>query len=320
MSFLRGTITVLKKEFQSSDKPLLVCIVGPTAIGKTALSIKIAKEFQTEIISADSRQFYKEMTIGTAVPSSEELAAVPHHFIQKRSIREDYSVGDFEKDALSLLQKLFKKHSIVVMVGGSGLYLDAVVKGLDDFPKVPIEVREELNKDFELKGIEALQTELKDADPDYYDKVDLSNHHRLIRALEICRGTGRPYSSFLNRASEERNFDTLIIGLTADRGTIYDRINQRVDIMIEQGLEAEARQLFQYKNLNALQTVGYRELFAYFDGIISRDEAISEIKKNTRRFAKRQGTWFRKNKEIQWFDYKDDPQIIIDLIKTKSAR
>ena len=303
----------------SGEKPLLVCIVGPTAIGKTALAIEIAKEFQTEIISADSRQFYKEMTIGTAVPSSEELAAVTHHFIQNRSIWEDYSVGDFEKDALNLLQKLFKKHAIVVMVGGSGLYLDSVVKGLDDFPKVPSEIRERLNEEFELKGIETLQKELKEVDPGYYKKVDLSNHHRLIRALEICRATGRPYSSFLNQTSERRNFDTLIIGLTADREIIYGRINNRVDIMIDQGLEDEARELFQHKELNALQTVGYRELFAYFDGEISRDEAISEIKKNTRRFAKRQGTWFRKNKEIHWFDYKDDPRIIIDLIKTKSA-
>lgn len=303
----------------SAHKPLLICIVGPTAIGKTALSIEIAKAFGTEILSADSRQFYKEMSIGTAVPSSEELAAAPHHFIHDRSIFDDYSVGDFEKDALKRLHKLFETHPIVVMVGGSGLYLDAVVRGLDEFPKISPQIREDLIKEFEQNGIEALQKELRQADPSYYEKVDVFNHHRLIRALEICRGTGRPYSSFLKRDSEEREFDTLFIGITADRELVYERINKRVDHMIEQGLVGEAEKLFEHRHLNALQTVGYRELFAYLEGELTLDEAISEIKKNTRRFAKRQGTWFRKNKEIHWFEYPVDVSKALQFIKTKSA-
>ncbi len=303
-----------------SLKPLLICIVGPTAIGKTALSIKIAKAFSTEIISADSRQFFKEMNLGTAVPSSEELAEVPHHFIQNRSIFDSYSVGDFEKDALSQLDQLFKDHSVVVMVGGSGLYVDAVVKGLDSFPKVPSHIREDLNREFESHGIEALQKELQQADPEYFKKVDTHNHHRLIRALEIYRGTGFPFSSFLTRTSEERTFETLFVGLNASREIVYDRINRRVDFMMKQGLLEEAKKLFPNRHLNALQTVGYRELFAYLEGEISLDEAISEIKKNTRRFAKRQGTWFKKNEAIHWFDIETGSKDIIDLIKTKSAR
>ena len=228
----------------SIPKPLLICVVGPTAIGKTALSISIAKAFSTEIISADSRQFYKEMTLGTAVPSSEELTAAPHHFIQNRSVFDNYSVGDFEKDALKLLDKLFKERSVVVLVGGSGLYVEAVVNGLDAFPKIPAKIREDLNREFETDGIEALQNELEQADPVYFGKVDIQNHHRLIRALEIYRGTGRPFSSYLTRNSEERKFETLFIGLNASRETVYDRINRRVDLMIEQGLVEEAKKLY----------------------------------------------------------------------------
>ncbi|MCH9661802.1 MAG: tRNA (adenosine(37)-N6)-dimethylallyltransferase MiaA [Bacteroidetes bacterium] len=299
-------------------KPLLVCIVGPTAIGKTSLSIKIANAFDAEIISADSRQFYKEMRIGTAVPSEEELAAAPHHFIQNRSIHQDYSVGDFEKEAISLLTNVFKKNPIVVMVGGSGLYVDAVTRGLDYFPEVDPAIRIALNKRYETEGLLALQKELKELDPTYFAKVDIENHHRLIRALEICIGSGAPYSSFLNRDKQPRDFDVLYIGLNADRDIVYDRINRRVDIMMSEGLLEEARQLYPHKALNALQTVGYRELFQYFDGVISEAEAISEIKKNTRRFAKRQGTWFRKNTDIYWFDYADSPIQAITLIKTKA--
>ncbi|MEL6811923.1 MAG: tRNA (adenosine(37)-N6)-dimethylallyltransferase MiaA [Bacteroidota bacterium] len=299
--------------------PLLVTIVGPTAIGKTALSIRMAKEFSTEIISADSRQFFKEMRIGTAVPSAEELAAAPHHFIQNLSIHDTYSVGDFEKDAIQLLDELFQRHNILVMVGGSGLYVDAVVKGLDTFPEVSPKIRETLNKEFQTHGIELLQKELKEVDPKYYHKVDLHNHHRLIRALEIYRETGKAFSSFLNRPSKKRNFNTLYIGLTADRKIVYDRINQRVDLMMEEGLLEEARALFENKDLNALQTVGYRELFQYFEGTWDLEQAVSEIKKNTRRFAKRQGTWFKKNQAIHWFDYLEEPERIIEFVKTKSA-
>ncbi len=299
-------------------KPLLICVVGPTAIGKTALSIELAKAFDTEILSADSRQFFKEMKIGTAVPSSEELAAAPHHFIQNLSIHDDYSVGDFEKDALRLLNDLFSKHNIVIMVGGSGLYIDAVVKGLDVFPEVPAAIREGLNKELEEKGLETLQQELQEADPDYYDRVDIQNPHRVIRALEVCRVSGQPYSSFLNQSHAERPFHTLYIGLQAERETVYERINQRVDIMVTQGLVAEAKALLPYKQLNAMQTVGYRELFRHFDGEWTLEEAISEIKKNTRRFAKRQGTWFKKNPNIHWFDYKTPVLEIVDFVKNKN--
>lgn len=302
------------------NKPLLICIVGPTAIGKTTLAIEIAKHFSTEIISADSRQFYKEMTIGTAVPSEEELVSVKHHFIQNRSIFEEYSVGDFERDTLSLLDMLFKKNEIIVMVGGSGLYVDAVVKGLDKFPEVASEIRDILNSEFETTGIKPLQKELKEKDPKYFQKVDIQNHHRIIRALEICRATELPFSTFLNTEKEPRIFDTIYIGLSADRKIIYNRINQRVVIMMEEGLEKEAKKLFQHKELNALQTVGYKELFRYFEGKYSIEQAIEEIKKNTRRFAKRQGTWFRKNKAIKWFDYKTNVLEVIQYINNAQSK
>ncbi|WP_347374394.1 tRNA (adenosine(37)-N6)-dimethylallyltransferase MiaA [Aequorivita sp. Q41] len=302
-----------------SSKPTLICIVGPTAIGKTALSIKLAKAFTTEIISADSRQFFKEMTIGTAVPSSEELAEASHHFIQHISIFDTYSVGDFEREAIQFLKKFFKKNQLAIMVGGSGLYIDAVVKGLDKFPETTSETRLLLNKDLNEKGIAFLQNELKIVDPNYFEKVDIYNPHRVIRALEIYRETGKPYSSFLKQKKTVRDFKTIFIGLTADRELIYDRINQRVDTMIHEGLLAEAESLVPYKNKNALQTVGYRELFEYFEGNLTQEEAISEIKKNTRRFAKRQNTWFKKNEAIQWFDYKTAASTILNFIKEKNA-
>tara|TARA_A100000171_G_C2140025_1_gene154325 strand:- start:5079 stop:5996 length:918 start_codon:yes stop_codon:yes gene_type:complete len=301
------------------NTPLLICVVGPTAIGKTALGIALARHFSTEIISADSRQFFKEMTIGTAVPSAEELAAVPHHFIQDRSIFDAYNVGDFEKEALDTLKVLFKQNDVVVLVGGSGLYVDAVVKGLDTFPNVPETIRQQLNKEFEERGLHALQQELKTQDPTYFKTVDIDNHHRVIRALEIIRGTGNPFSSYLNQGAAQRNFNTIYIGLTAERPLVYERINLRVDLMMENGLLEEAKTLYPNKDLNALQTVGYRELFQYFDGTISKEEAISEIKKNTRRFAKRQGTWFRKNKAIEWFNYLTPISEITAFIERKNA-
>jgi len=298
---------------------LLICVVGATAIGKTSLAVKLAQAFSTEIISADSRQFFKEMTIGTAVPSKQELSAAPHHFIQNKSIFEAYSVGDFERDAIALLENLFKKNQIVIMVGGSGLYVDAVVKGLDNFPKVPSEIREQLNLELNEKGLESLQNELRNADPVYFEKVDIQNPHRVIRALEIYRATGKPYSSFLKKENIQRDFNTLFIGLTVNREIIYERINHRVDTMIKEGLIDEAKSLFQYKEENALQTVGYRELFEYFEGKISLEEAILEIKKNTRRFAKRQNTWFKKNEAIHWFDYDTEVSEIINFINEKNA-
>lgn len=303
----------------SARKPLLICVVGPTAIGKTALAIKIAKAFSSEIISADSRQFFKELKIGTAVPSEEELASVKHHFIQNKTIFENYSVGDFEKEAIQKLDELFKKNNIAVLVGGSGLYVDAVTKGLDVFPKVEPEIRAQLNRAFENSGLSNLQKELKEVDPAYYEAVDLQNRHRLIRALEIIRSTGKPFSSFLKKQPDKRAFETHFVGLNAERALVYERINQRVDIMMEQGLLAEVTSLLPHKDLNALQTVGYRELFQFLEGKCSLEEAVFEIKKNTRRFAKRQGTWFRKNDAIRWYEYDVDVSEIISEITKKSA-
>lgn len=294
----------------------LISVVGPTAIGKTALSIKLAQHFKTDILSADSRQFYKEMSIGTAAPTKEELNTVKHHFIHHKSIQEDYNVGAFEKDALKTINELFKSHNIVIMVGGSGLYLNAITKGIDDFPEVESHIRKQLNEDFKIKGISYLQEKLKSLDLKSYNTVAIDNPHRLIRALEICIGTGKPYSSFLNKSKVDRPFKTITIGLTAERDIIYNRINQRVDMMIQDGLLEEARGLYPYKTLNALNTVGYKEMFHFFDGSWTLDFAISEIKKNSRRFAKRQLTWFRKDQNVVWFDYLTDVhQIISELNK-----
>ena len=295
----------------------LISIVGPTAIGKTALSIKLAQYFKTEIISADSRQFFKEMSIGTATPSKEELCAAKHHFIHHKSIIEDYNVGAFEKDAMQTLETLFKTHDVVIMVGGSGLYVDAVTKGLDDFPEVDNSIRDQLNNDLDTKGLSFLQEQLKSLDPQSYNSIAIDNPHRVIRALEICIGTEKPYSSFLNKVKAKRPFKTITIGLTADREIVYDRINKRVDIMMRDGLLEEAKNLFSHKSLNALNTVGYKELFQYFDGTWTLDFAISEIKKNTRRFAKRQLTWFKKDKSILWFDYVSDTEQIISELNEK---
>lgn len=292
----------------------LISVVGPTAIGKTRLAIILAEHFKTEIVSADSRQFFKEMNIGTAVPSAEELKAVPHHFIQHKSIFEPYSVGDFEKEAIAQIEKLFQNKDYVVMVGGSGLYVDAVVNGLDEFPEIDSKLRDSLNQRLEKEGLESLQEELLVLDPKYYHLVDIHNPHRVIRALEVCITAKKPYSSFLNQEREKRNFNSFYVGIQADREIIYERINQRVDTMVEAGLLDEAKKLYPRKNLNALQTVGYKELFQYFDNHFTLDFAISEIKKNTRRFAKRQLTWLRKNKNILWIDFNTEPKIILEKI------
>lgn len=292
----------------------LITVVGPTAIGKTALAIKLARHFNTEIISSDSRQFYKEMSIGTAVPSEEELASAPHHFIQHKSIFDAYSVGKFERDAIKKLKELFKKHNVTIMVGGSGLYVNAVIDGLDDFPTINESVREKLNLELKEQGIGSLQEKLKECDPEHYKKMDIENPQRLIRALEICIGAGKPYSSFLKKKETARDFKSIKIGLTANREVIYDRINRRVDAMISEGLIEEAKFLYEYKDLNALQTVGYRELFHHFSGDSDLDFAISEIKKNTRRFAKRQLTWFKKDENILWFDYTTPLQQVLDRL------
>lgn len=293
----------------------LITIVGPTAIGKTALSIQLAQHFNSDIISCDSRQFYKEMSIGTAVPEPDELAAAQHHFIQNRSVFEDYNVGSFEKDVLVKLEELFQQNPIQIMVGGSGLYVDAVIKGFDYFPDVDPKIRENLTDELNSNGIGSLQRKLKELDSTTYQTIAIDNPHRVIRALEICIGTGLPYSSFINKEKKQRTFKTIKVGLKADREIIYDRINRRVDIMLENGLLEEAKALYPHKDLNALQTVGYRELFEYFDGNWELDFAISEIKKNTRRFAKRQLTWFKRDKSTLWFDFKEDISTIIQKIE-----
>ncbi len=300
----------------------LITIIGPTAIGKTALSIALAQQFQCEIISCDSRQFFKEMRIGTAVPTDLELAAAPHHFIQNKSIFENYSVGDFEKEAIAKLNELFKTNDFAILVGGSGLYVDAILKGFDSFPDIDTSVREKVNENYEQHGISYLQDQLALLDSNYFKKISLENPQtlqnpqRMMRFVEVCIGTGKPYSSFLNQARNNRNFTPIIIGLEAERSVMYDRINQRVDIMINDGLLAEAEQLYPHKELNALQTVGYRELFAHFDGESTLDFAIDEIKKNTRRFSKRQLTWFKRTENTQWFDFETDRITIIDYIQS----
>lgn len=289
----------------------LLTIVGPTAIGKTRMAIALATHFGTEILSCDSRQFFKELRIGTAVPSAEELMAAPHHFIQHKSIFESYSVGDFERDAIALLDKLFKKHDVVVMVGGSGLYAKAIIDGLDDFPEVDEVIRQELNEAYAQKGIGYLQELLKTLDEVQYNQMDVQNPQRLIRALEVCRASGKPYSSFLQRKEKQRDFTSVQIGLTADRTEVYERINKRVDMMLEEGLLIEAQDMMPYRHLNALQTVGYKELFSFFEGECSFEVAIEAIKMNTRRFAKRQFTWFQKDKRIKWFDYRSSLEEVV---------
>lgn len=301
------------------NNKLLIVIVGPTAIGKTSLSLHLANVFHTEVISADSRQFYKEMQIGTAVPTADELAVAPHHFIQHKSVQEDYSVGDFEREALQKISERFQEKRNLIMVGGSGLYVDAVTKGLDKFPEVEPTIREDLNRQLREEGISALQQKLASLDPEYFRTMDQHNPHRLIRALEICLGTGRPFSSFRKNKVSRRPFNTIYIGLTASRETVYSRINQRVELMMKEGLLEEARTLYDKRDYNALNTVGYKELFNYFDGNWSLEQAVEEIKKNTRRFAKRQFTWFKKNPDIRWFDYTTPGDEIADYIKHVQA-
>ena len=287
-------------------KKTLIAVVGPTAIGKTSWSIQLAKHYNSEIISTDSRQFYREMYIGTAVPTENELNSVPHHFVQHLSIFQPWSVGDFEREALKLLDTLFANNDMILATGGSGLYLKALCEGLDAFPVIQSGIRESLNKRYEEGGIELLQKELQQGDPEYYQLVDLQNPHRLIRALEVLYSSGKPFSSFLQQPKKERSFRTIYIGLKAERAELYKRIELRVDQMIEKGLVSEADRLLDYRDLSALQTVGYQELFQYLDGKWDLPTAIEEIKKNTRRYAKRQMTWFRKIKDIVWIEFDED--------------
>lgn len=293
----------------TSDNTLIV-VLGPTAIGKTALAIEIAKQFSTEIISADSRQFFKEMEIGTAKPSPEELASAPHHFINSHSIHQLFSTGDFELQALTTIHELFKKHKVLVMVGGSGLYIDAVCKGLDELPPTDISIRTALNELLTVKGIDTIKQQLSDADPEYYAKVDQANPQRMIRGLEFFLSTGQKLSSFLTNSKKTRAFNIIKIGLNTERSKLYECINTRVDMMMEAGLLEEVKRLEEYRGSNALNTVGYSELFEYLDQRISLEDAVNKIKQNTRRFAKRQLTWFRKDDDITWFEPKQTDAVV----------
>jgi tRNA dimethylallyltransferase len=286
----------------SQASKYLVVIAGPTAVGKTDLGIQLAKHYGSVILSADSRQFYKELTIGTAKPSENELAEVKHYFINNKNITELFGAGHFEKEAIPLLDNLFKEHQLVFVVGGSGLYIDALLYGVDEFEDVPLEVREKLNAEFEEKGIEPLQTELKEKDPSYAAKVDLDNSQRVIRALEVCRYSGKPYSSFLKKNSVERNFKAIKLFINTGREKLYDRINTRVDDMMKQGLLNEVKNLTAFKNTNALKTVGYKELFDHLDGLCTLEEAVDKIKQHSRNYAKRQITWFKNRDEWENFE------------------
>ncbi len=298
----------------------LITIVGPTAIGKTAMSIKLANHYNCPIISCDSRQFFKEMSIGTAVPNETELAAATHYFIQNKSILDDYTVGDYEKEVLATLDQLFLTNDYVVLVGGSGLYVNAVLKGFDSFPEIDPEIRTFVKEKYQQEGLIYLQEQLKKIDPVYYNQINsenpqtLQNPQRMMRFVEVCLGANKPYSSFLAQEKKQRNFVPILIGLEADREIMYGRINQRVDIMIAEGLLEEVKSLILHKDRNALQTVGYRELFDYFENKVSLEFAIEEMKKNTRRFSKRQLTWFKRDSTTQWFDYLISYEKLIEYI------
>lgn len=282
--------------------PTLIVIAGPTASGKTAAAIQLAQHFSTVVVSADSRQFFREMSIGTAKPTSYELAAAPHYFIDSHSVTENFSVGDFERDCLALLAQLFQLHKVVIIAGGSGLYIKAICEGFDDIPKTDAAIREKLNNELAEKGIKPLQERLKNIDPTYYNEVDISNPQRVIRAIEVYEHSGQPFSSFRTSKTNQRPFNIIKLGLDMPRQILYDRINRRVDQMVAEGLVEEVRSLLPYRHLNALSTVGYSEIFDYLNGATDLSTAISLIKQNTRRFAKRQLTWFRKDKEIVWVE------------------
>ena len=291
-------------------KNFLIVLVGPTGVGKTDISIDIARYFKSEIISADSRQFFREMKIGTAVPTEQQLKTIKHYFIGFLSIKDYYSSSLFERDVLELLPKLFSKNNIILMSGGSGMYIDSVCNGIDDIPDVDPDVRKKYIDQYNAEGIEGLRVTLKLLDPEHYANVDLKNYKRIIRALEICDTAGKPYSSFLKKQKRERDFGIIKIGLERPREDLYNRINSRVDNMVAMGLKNEAKQLYEFRNLNALKSVGYREFFDVFEGNISEEKAIELIKRNSRRYAKRQLTWWGKDKDIKWLNPEHTQEII----------
>ena len=289
----------------------LITIIGPTAIGKTNLAIKIANYFKTEIVSADSRQFYKEMNIGTAKPSNSELNSIKHHLINNKSINDDYNISDYEKDALNSINSIFNKNDIAILVGGSGLYINTILYGLDEIPEISNDTRNLLYLDLELKGIKKLQDQLKLLDPESYDAIDINNPRRLIRALEVSISTGKSYSSFLKKKKKKRDFNIIVLGMNQDRSELYNKIDTRVDNMVESGLINEAKELYSLKSLKALNTIGYSEVFNYIENKYSLEECISEIKKNTRRYAKRQLTWFKSIDKVEWITPEYDFEKII---------
>ena len=292
----------------------LIYIAGPTCIGKTSLSIEIAKRLETEIISCDSRQFYKELKIGTSPPSREQLKEINHHFIHNKSLLDEYSVGDYEEDAISTISNIFKNNNYIIIVGGSGLYADSVLYGIDEIPKVPIDIRNKLNIDFKTKGLVYLQKRLKEVDPEYYKSVDLKNPNRLIRGIGVYEVSGKRISSLWTNTKKSREFKSIIILMKSNRDELYKRINLRVDEMIKNGLEEEVYLLKKFKGCNALNTVGYKEFFSYFDEELSREEAINKIKKNTRNYAKRQITWFKKYKNVIEYDIEDSTDNLLNKI------
>ena len=296
----------------------LITIVGPTAIGKTSLAIKLARNYKTEVISADSRQFYRELNIGTAKPSKDELSAVKHHLINNISVTDKYDISQFESDSTKIINNLFKKKDYIILVGGSGLYIDTILYGIDKIPYVKESIREKLNKEFQNNGLRNLLVQLKKIDPKSYKNIDLNNHRRVIRALEVSISSKKPYSSFLTESVKKSNYNEIIIGLNCDRDKLHSLINKRVDKMIQCGLIEEVEKMIKFKKLNALNTIGYKEIFDYLDNNISLEESIEKIKTNTRRFAKRQLTYFRSNKTINWFDNQYEITNIINLIKSKS--
>ena len=290
----------------------MLSISGPTAVGKTECSLQIAEHFKTEIISCDSRQMYKEMKIGTAVPEDSELQRVKHHFIGKLSIHDYYNASMFEQDIVKLSSKLFESHDLLLMVGGSGMYLDAVLYGIDDIPDPDMKIRERLIQQHESEGLSPLLAQLKTLDPLAYQRIDKNNPKRVIRAVEVCLSSGKPFSSFHTRQIKSRDFEILMLGLEIPRETLYQRIDKRIDIMLEQGLEDEARKLYPHQGLIALKSIGYREFFQYFDGKVSREEAIHLIRKNTRQYARKQINWLKRYKAMHWF-HPDDVERMISL-------
>ena len=297
-------------------RKFLIVICGPTAVGKTSVALELAKKFDTEIISADSRQFFREMNIGTAKPTADELKTVKHHFIDSLSVRDEYNVGMFERDTLKVLENLFEKKTRAVMAGGSGLYINAVCDGFDKVPEADKEIRDNLTEIYKREGIGYLQSTLKKLDEEHYRKIDIKNPHRLIRAIEVCMTTGKKYSELRKGEKQKRNFIPVKIGLNMEREKLYEKINSRVDKMMEEGLPEEVKSLWKYKHHNSLKTVGYQELFGHLEGKYDLGKAVELIKQNTRNFAKRQMTWFRKDKGIQWFA----PEDLGELLKFANSR